>query len=95
MKIQNAKYDNDEQSVIKAIVDGKETWIPVNPNNRHYRFIVNSNINIGPFVPKPVKTKREKIDESSEVIQAIIKYLATDKGVTIAQIKSAIESEMV
>ncbi len=42
MNITSAQYfehDNGDKN-IKAIVDGRELWIPLDPNNRHYAEIL-------------------------------------------------------
>ena len=40
MNIKDAQYMkspiNEKDIMIKAIVDGEESWIPLDPNNRHY-----------------------------------------------------------
>ena len=43
MNITNAQYINDiedNQSSIKATIDGKEMFVPLDPNNRHYAEIL-------------------------------------------------------
>ena len=39
MNISSAKYCNDRdgnQVNIKAIIDSKDVWVPIEPGNRHY-----------------------------------------------------------
>ena len=44
MNIKDAQYMkspiNEKDIMIKAIVDGEESWIPLDPNNRHYAEIM-------------------------------------------------------
>ena len=44
MNIKDAQYMkspiNEKDIMIKAIVDGEESWIPLDPNNRHYAEIL-------------------------------------------------------
>ena len=43
MKIENAKYNKDEQDEnvsINCVIDEKKTSVPLDPNNRHYAEIL-------------------------------------------------------
>ena len=43
MIISNAQYENDLEGnavVVKATIDGKETFVPLDPANRHYQAIL-------------------------------------------------------
>ena len=44
MNIKDAQYMkspiNEKDIMIKAIVDGEESWIPLDPKNRHYAEIM-------------------------------------------------------
>lgn len=38
--IYSIKEDDEEASVIKAVIDGKEWSVPMDPRNRHYKEIL-------------------------------------------------------
>lgn len=43
MKIENAKYNKNEQNEnvsINCVIDDKKTSVPLDPNNRHYAEIL-------------------------------------------------------
>ena len=43
MNITSAQYqsrNNNNQDSIKAVIDGVELWVPINPANRHYAEIM-------------------------------------------------------
>ncbi len=46
MKIENARYINEDKNIIEAIIDGVQTYIPVDSSNRHYNEFIKQNINI-------------------------------------------------
>jgi hypothetical protein len=39
MNISSTKYINENKSMIKAIIDGQEMFVPIDPANRHYQAI--------------------------------------------------------
>ena len=43
MNITSAQYksrNNNNQDSVKAVIDGVELWVPINPSNRHYAEIM-------------------------------------------------------
>ena len=44
MNIQSAQYVNDENgqqlNMLKCVIDGITTWVPIDPANRHYAEIL-------------------------------------------------------
>ena len=40
MNISSTKYINENKSMIKAIIDGQEMFVPLDPANRHYQAIL-------------------------------------------------------
>jgi hypothetical protein len=40
MKINSAQYVDSNNAIIKAIINGDEMFVPLDPNNRHYAEIL-------------------------------------------------------
>ena len=40
MNISSTKYVNENKLMIKAMIDGQEMFVPLDPNNRHYKAIL-------------------------------------------------------
>ena len=40
MKINSAQYADSDNAIIKAIINGNEMFVPLDPNNRHYAEIL-------------------------------------------------------
>jgi hypothetical protein len=40
MKIDSAQYVDSDNAIIKAEIDGKVWFVPLDPNNRHYAEIL-------------------------------------------------------
>jgi hypothetical protein len=39
MNISSTKYVNEDKLIIKAMIDGQEMFVPLDPDNRHYQAI--------------------------------------------------------
>ena len=39
MNISSTKYVNENKLMIKAMIDGQEMFVPIDPANRHYQAI--------------------------------------------------------
>lgn len=52
MQILNAQYTSEDNDIIRADIDGIESYIPVTLNNRHYKEIIDNNITIDSYTPE-------------------------------------------
>lgn len=48
MNIESARWSDETQSEVVAIIDGQRWQVPADPQNRHYREIIERGIEIAP-----------------------------------------------
>lgn len=75
MSITNAFYLTADQTHIQADVDGVTLSIPVSPSNRHYNDLINTGVEVGPYVAPPPSA-----DDFANAIQAHVDATAKSKG---------------
>lgn len=52
--IQSLKWIDAEQTAIDAVVNGKRSTVPADPDNRHYKYILDNALVIDPYVAPPL-----------------------------------------
>lgn len=74
MKITFAQYQNEENSLIKAIIDGETLSVPADPANRHYAEIIRQ-VEAGELAiePMPDPTNEQLASEARSTRDALLK----------------------
>ncbi len=106
MNIETAKYMIDTETRetlgIKAIIDGISSFVPIDPDNRHYRALM-IQVSEGALTVEPMYTDQE-LDQmeaeaiaKEEAIEAIrasaLRKLVENAGLTVEEVKSFINIE--
>lgn len=87
INIQSLAWDDEAQTMVRAVVDGKTYFVPADPTNKHYAYILKNSLVIGPYVaPQAVVeqvTKYQFIKQLKAInklaqVRAVITALAND-----------------
>lgn len=100
MEILNAKFDNPDETVVNADVNGRNTAFPAVVGKRIYDEMVAQNITPDPYVapPPPIPPTNDELYEevlqNQKVLKAIALVCAEQFGMTPAQMKTAVKAKM-